>query len=240
MGVGGGNKTVLPVPNRDGKGGRKGIFPLKIRQPFIAGNQFLIKAVVDAKFFKPSQKRFILPLVQLAVGNRRPKGGVLGHQGEEGPSLGVPDKPGKNVPGSLQIAGKYQVPDNHPGLHKRRPPGRAPPVHHPADGSFRPLRVVRGSKESPGNARIQGFEVRQVDIDQIGEEGKGLGRLVGRGVPEDGEAKARFAGGVEARSQGRNMMAPGHDVDVLRPPILEGKANADKLILSYNSAQSTF
>jgi hypothetical protein len=136
----------------------------------------------------------------------------------------VPGKPAQYGFCGFKAAGEDQVAYDDSFAQEAVPVFKAAPhVQHGAYGLFRGFRIGGGPEKPFRQAGVQGLEVGEPDRHGVFEEPEGGGVFVGRRIPQYGEAKAPGAGRGYGFRQGGDGMASGNDIDVFRPPFLEGK-----------------
>ncbi|GHV67050.1 hypothetical protein AGMMS49928_03200 [Spirochaetia bacterium] len=159
-------------------------------------------------------------------------------------------KPAEDLPGGFGITGNHQMPDDNPlGAI-----GRGAVLHHFFNGRRSVFRIIRGVKKIFGDGSVQCFEIREIHIHGILQQGQRFGAFVGGRIPEHRQMEALFTGRGHALYDGRHGMTPGNYVDVFRPLFLEGEAYGGKfggihqtahaapgnlVILTKNAAQIT-
>jgi hypothetical protein len=99
------------------------------------------------------------------------------------------------------------------------------------------LGIIGGVKKPGSDAAVQGFEVRQIDIHSIFQQGQRRGRLITRGIPQYRYCQALAPGFFHTDDNGRGCVAPGYNIDILRAPPPEGQAYFRKLRIRNGSAK---
>ena len=101
---------------------------------------------------------------------------------------------------------------------------------HCTDSPLGGRRVIRRSKEASAHHGVQGLQVGQPDVHQSCQQIKHFRRLVRTGIPGDRQGQARLLGRPYAPCNRRDVVAAGHEVDVLRPGLLQLEAYRSELV----------